>query len=96
MLIVSALAEPGLKLGLIDRYLVSAEIGGVRPVIVLNKADLVDLALYQWVVGLYVQLGYETMVTSVADGRGIDRLRELLHPASPPSRARAASARARS
>ena len=43
MLIVSALAEPGLKLSLIDRYLVAAEIGGVRPVIVLNKADLVDL-----------------------------------------------------
>ena len=53
VLIVSALAEPGLKLGLVDRYLVSAEMGGVRPVIVFNKADLVDLAAYQWVVGLY-------------------------------------------
>ena len=78
VLIVSALAEPGLKLGLIDRYLVSAEIGGVRAVIVLNKADLVDLATYQWVIGLYAQLGYETVVTSVADGRGLDRLRALL------------------
>ncbi len=37
-------AEPGLKLPLIDRYLISSEIGDVRPVIVLNKADLVDLA----------------------------------------------------
>ncbi len=78
VLIVSALAEPGLKLGLVDRYLVSAETGGVRPVVVLNKADLVDLAGFQWVVGLYAQLGYETLVTSVADGRGIDRLRELV------------------
>jgi ribosome biogenesis GTPase len=78
VLIVSALAEPGLKLSLIDRYLVAAEIGGVRPVIVLNKADLVDMALYQWVVGLYSQLGYETVVTSAADGRGLDRLRSLL------------------
>ena len=78
VLVVSAFAEPGLKLNLIDRYLVSAEIGGVRPVIVLNKADLVDLAAHQWVIGLYVQLGYETLVTSVADGRGLDRLRELL------------------
>ena len=78
VLIVSALAEPGLKLGLIDRYLISAEMGGVRPVIVLNKADLVDLADYQWVIGLYVQLGYETVVTSVADGRGSARLGELL------------------
>jgi ribosome biogenesis GTPase / thiamine phosphate phosphatase len=78
VLIVSAFAEPGLKLGLIDRYLVSAEIGCVRPVIVLNKSDLIDLAAYQWVVGLYSLLGYETLVTSAADGRGLNRLRELL------------------
>ncbi len=78
LLIVSALAEPGLKLPLIDRYLISAEKGGVRPVIVLNKADLVDLAPYQWVIGLYTQLGYETIPTSAADGRGIARLRDLM------------------
>lgn len=78
VLIVSAFKEPGLKLPLIDRYLISAEMGGVRPVIVLNKADLVDLALYQWIIGLYTQLGYETVVTSVANGQGIDRLRELV------------------
>ena len=78
VLIVSAFAEPGLKLSLIDRYLVAAESGGVRPVIVFNKSDLVDLSLYQWVIGLYAQLGYETLVTSATDGRGIDRLRVLL------------------
>lgn len=78
ILIVSAFARPGLKLMLIDRYLISAERGGVRPVIVLNKADLVDLADYQWVLGLYAQLGYETFATSAADGRGLGRLREIL------------------
>jgi ribosome biogenesis GTPase len=78
LLIVSALAEPGLKLPLVDRYLISAERGGVRPVIVLNKADLIDPALYQWVIGLYTQLGYETILTSAADGRGIDRLQALV------------------
>jgi ribosome biogenesis GTPase len=78
VLVVSAFLEPGLKPNLIDRYLVSAEMGGVRPVIVLNKADLVDLAAHQWVIGLYVQLGYETIVTSVADGRGMERVRALL------------------
>lgn len=78
LLIVSALAEPGLKLPLVDRYLISAVKGGVRPVIVLNKADLVDLAPYQWVIGLYTQLGYETIATSAADGRGVARLREIL------------------
>lgn len=76
--IVSALAEPGLKISLVDRYLAAAELSGVRPVVILNKADLVDVSLYQWVVGLYTQLGYETVVTSAADGRGLDRLRSLL------------------
>jgi ribosome biogenesis GTPase len=78
ILIVSSLDDPPLKLPLIDRYLISAETGGVRPVIVLNKADLVDPALYQWVIGLYTQLGYETILTSAADGRGIVRLRTLV------------------
>jgi ribosome biogenesis GTPase / thiamine phosphate phosphatase len=78
VLIVAALAAPPLKLNLIDRYLVASEIGGVCPVIVLNKADLVDIALFQWVVGLYSQLGYETLVTSTVDGRGVERLTDLL------------------
>ncbi|MHC5543509.1 ribosome small subunit-dependent GTPase A, partial [Singulisphaera rosea] len=78
VLIVSAFEEPGLKLPLIDRYLISAETGGVRPVIVLNKADLVDLAPYQWIIGLYTQLGYETLATSAATGLGIERLRSML------------------
>lgn len=78
LLIVSAFEDPGLKPGLIDRYLISAERGGVRPVIVFNKADLVDLAHYQWIVGLYAQLGYETLVTSVKSGVGLDRLRTIL------------------
>ena len=78
ILIVSAFAEPGLKLPLIDRYLISAEMGNVRPVIILNKSDLVDLADFQWVIGLYSSLGYETIPTSAADGRGVARLRELL------------------
>jgi ribosome biogenesis GTPase len=78
VLIVTALASPSLKLNLIDRYLVASEIGAVRPVIVLNKADLVDIALFQWVIGLYTQLGYETLVTSTVDGRGVDRLGSLL------------------
>jgi ribosome biogenesis GTPase len=78
LLIVCAFDDPPLKPALIDRYLISAEKGGVRPYIVLNKADLIDLADYQWILGLYNQLGYETIPTSVKDGRGIDRIREII------------------
>jgi ribosome biogenesis GTPase len=78
LLIVASFVEPDLKLPLIDRYLISAERGGIRPVIVLNKADLVDIADYEWVVGLYSQLGYQAVPTSAANGRGIDRLHSLM------------------
>jgi ribosome biogenesis GTPase len=78
VLIVSSFAEPELKLPLIDRYLISAEKGGVRPIIVLNKADLVPLAEYQWVFGLYALLGYEVIPCSANIGLGVERLREVL------------------
>ncbi len=78
VVIVSAFVNPELKLPLIDRYLISAEKGGVIPIIVLNKADLVDFAEYQWVFGLYAQLGYEVIVCSATDGQGVERLRTVL------------------
>jgi ribosome biogenesis GTPase len=78
VVIVMALVEPDLKPHLIDRYLASAEQGGIAPIICLNKADLVDPADYQPLVGLYSQLGIPTLLTSARTGLGIDRLRELL------------------
>jgi ribosome biogenesis GTPase len=76
---VMSLVEPDLKPHLIDRYLASAEQGGIRPILCLNKADLVDHARYQPLVGMYSQLGIPTLLTSAADGTGIaalcDRLR---------------------
>lgn len=78
ILIVSGFEEPGIKPALIDRYLVAAHRGGVRPVLIFNKSDLVDMSQAQWVIGLYAQLGYETLVTSVRNGQGIDRLRAIV------------------
>jgi ribosome biogenesis GTPase len=76
--IVMSLVEPDLKPHLLDRYLVSAEQGGLKPVICLNKADLVDAAPIQHLIGLYSQLGVVILLTSVVTGEGIDRLRERL------------------
>ncbi len=78
VVIVASLAEPDLKPHLIDRYLASAAQGGLAPVVCLNKADLTDPGLYQPVVGLYIQLGIPTLLTSAVSGLGIGRLRELL------------------
>ena len=78
IVIVMALVEPGLKPHLIDRYLASAAQGGIRPVLCLNKADLVDPAEYQPLVGYCSQLGILTLLTSAVNGLGLERLRRLL------------------
>jgi ribosome biogenesis GTPase len=78
VVLVLSLVEPELKPHLIDRYLASAEQGGIAPILCLNKVDLVDPADYQPLVGLYSQLGIPTLLTSAASGAGIERLRDLL------------------
>ena len=78
LVIVVSLVEPDLKPHLIDRYLASALQGGIAPIVCLNKADLVDPAPYQPLVGLYSQLAIPAMLTSAVNGTGIDRLRALL------------------
>ena len=78
VVIVMALVEPELKAHLIDRYLVSAEQGGISPIICLNKADLVDPVKYQPLIGYYSQLGIPTFLTSAVSMQGMERLRKFL------------------
>jgi len=78
MLIVTSAAEPRLKPNLIDRFLVTAEKCQIRPVICINKIDLVDAAQLAPLVGVYSQMGYRVLLVSAATGFGIDRLRRLL------------------
>lgn len=78
IVIVVSLAQPHLKPALIDRFLISASKGQVEAIICLNKSDLVDLAEYQPIIGLYSQLGYTVIPTSTLTGNGLDRLRNEL------------------
>src|SRR5207249_12001777 len=72
LVIVMSLVEPDLKPHLIDRYLVTAEQGGIAPILCLNKADLVDPVHYQPLIGLYSQLGIPTFLTSATNGVGVE------------------------
>jgi ribosome biogenesis GTPase len=67
-----------LKPNLIDRLLVTAERAEIRPVICINKTDLVEPAELMPLVGVYSQLGYEVLLVSAATGLGVDRLRHRL------------------
>jgi ribosome biogenesis GTPase len=78
LIIVTSAAEPRLKPNLIDRLLVTAERGGIRPVICINKIDLVEPADLMPLVGVYAQLGYIVLLVSATTGLGVERLRDLL------------------
>jgi ribosome biogenesis GTPase len=78
LIIVMSLVEPDLKPHLIDRYLALAQKGDLAPILCLNKADLVEHANLQPLIGAYSQLDVPTLLTSAKTGEGVDRLRELL------------------
>lgn len=78
LLIVASAAAPPLKTTLIDRFLVSAGKGNVRPVICINKADLAEVGALEPIVALYRGLGYAVHVTSVVRGTGVEPLRQEL------------------
>jgi ribosome biogenesis GTPase / thiamine phosphate phosphatase len=76
--IVVSLVAPDLKPHLIDRYLALAQQGGLKPLVLLNKADLADVVELQPMIGAYSQLGITAMLTSATTGLGVDRLRQEL------------------
>lgn len=75
---VVSLVEPELKPHLVDRLLASALQGQIQPILCFNKADLVEVARYQFLLGMYSQLGIPALLTSAETGVGIDLLRERL------------------
>ncbi len=75
VLIVSSAAQPVLKPHLIDRVLVTAEKDRVRPIVCINKIDLVEPADLQPLVGVYGQMGYEVLLLSAQTGFGLERLK---------------------
>jgi ribosome biogenesis GTPase len=81
MLIVAAIQSPAVRWGLIDRMLIAAEAGGLKPIICLNKIDLadpVDRESSQSVLDHYAGLGIRTLQTSIPAKIGIDALSEML------------------
>ena len=78
IIIVASAAEPSLKPHLIDRFLVTAEHAGLEALILINKADLIDPAEIQPLIGVYAQMGYRVLLTSAAKNWNIDALRSLV------------------
>ncbi len=66
---------------LVDRYLVAAEAIGIKPVIVINKIDLIDAKnkhIIEDLVALYRELKYTVIEASTTVGNGLDQLTHFL------------------
>lgn len=73
LLIVTAPLQPRFKPGVVDRYLIAADVGRVQPVICLNKVDLTREE--PKAVQSYRELGVPVVRTSCETGEGLDELR---------------------
>ena len=82
MLIVASLRDPAVKWGLIDRMIVAAQSGNLRPIVCLNKLDLAtseaDVQDAGQALLHYEGLGIQTVRTSVPQSVGVEALREML------------------
>ena len=81
--IVVTLAFPEVKLPFIDRLLVTCEVYGVKPMIVLNKIDIVDEFSDEFAEAhanfrrIYESAGYRILEVSAKTGKGVDELRRM-------------------
>lgn len=80
-IVIMTIAQPKLKQGFIDRFLLMTEPYNIPSIIVFNKADIYnkgDLAVFEMLKDIYEDIGYEVFLVSALEGKGIDRLRESL------------------
>jgi len=74
LIVVQAAREPTGKVTSIDRYLVAAEVGNLRPVLCMNKMDLDRRGQAAGIVDLYRGLGFEVHATVATMGDGVEGL----------------------
>jgi len=82
LVIISSTRSPDFKPGLIDRFLVSAEIEKLTAAVVINKIDLAlenEFAMYS---DAWESVGYNVVFTSAKDHLGLNGFKKLLNEKS--------------
>lgn len=79
VIVFAPMPEP--HANLIDRYLVAAEHAGIHPLLLLNKADLIDehnSVVLNYLLSVYRGLGYPVLEVSAHQGDGMQQLQQQL------------------
>lgn len=77
-LVIFAGARPKPNLNLLDRFLVSMEMQGVRSVICFNKQDVIDEAEKAHLQSIYEKCGCRVIFTSALLEEGLEEIRDIL------------------
>ena len=75
LILVVAAASPEPSLFLIDKMLINAEIGGIKPIICINKTDI---ASREDIEKIYKTAGYEVFTASAEHKTGIEQINEII------------------
>jgi len=75
---VVSVKSPPIKTGLIDRFLIAAQTGGLKPLIIINKIDLKRPKDFDLILNAYKSLDIDVFATSATDEIGLDNLRKCL------------------
>lgn len=79
--VITTLRQPAIKLGFIDRFLLTTTTYNIPTYIIFNKADIYEaeeLEFYQDIKTIYEYIGYKTLLVSAETGEGIAELEAVL------------------
>jgi len=80
-ILIVTVAEPKLKQGFIDRFLLMTEPYNIPAHIIFNKSDIYDPGhhnIYEYLKDIYEKIDYQVFLTSVNENRGLEAVKELL------------------
>ncbi len=80
-LLIASIHAPRTSLGFIDRFLLTAEMYNVHPIIIFNKLDTLQgaqLDLLQTYMELYQKIGYQVIATSALQPESVAELASIL------------------
>jgi ribosome biogenesis GTPase / thiamine phosphate phosphatase len=80
-LLIASIKSPKTSLGFIDRFLITAEMFDVKPIIIFNKMDLLneqDVSTLQSYKNIYESIGYQVYAVSAQENIGMDVITQLI------------------
>ncbi len=89
VLITVSVMNPPLKIPIIDRYIIATQKGGMEPIIIVNKVDLledqndpekceVEREIFEEALEAYREAGVTLISVSASTGEGMDTLKEVM------------------